>query len=109
LTVLTDAQFWNRYEQLHGKQMLVLCDTNGGALPWEVEQTSAQTAQVLGIHTHMIVECGSERIGCQKAGCWVQGTINGYEALKCPICAPHSRPGAKTGIDLLTTAPETAL
>jgi 2-isopropylmalate synthase len=67
-----------------GADWLVLCDTNGGTMPWEIrtifETTQARCKTRLGIHTHndselavanalTAVSCGAEQ---------VQGTINGY-------------------------------
>lgn len=67
-----------------GADILVLCETNGGALPWEVEtivnQVKAQFATPLGIHTHDDSGCGvANALGAVRAGAvQVQGTINGY-------------------------------
>ncbi len=68
-----------------GAQVLTLCDTNGGAMPWEIESSiSALHAQyptaTLGIHVHddggLAV---ANSIAAVRAGCTiVQGTINGY-------------------------------
>ena len=67
-----------------GADVLVLCDTNGGSLPWEVEEivqalvTEFDTA--IGIHTHEDGGCGvANTLAAVKAGVvHVQGTINGY-------------------------------
>ncbi|MCC6146787.1 MAG: citramalate synthase [Anaerolineaceae bacterium] len=67
-----------------GAETLVLCDTNGGTMPWEItEKVRAVRAHVqtpLGIHTHNDSECAvSNAIAAVKEGCiQVQGTINGY-------------------------------
>lgn len=67
-----------------GAEMLVLCDTNGGSLPWEIEQVFAQVRSAtdlpLGIHTHNDGECAvANSLAALKAGAvQVQGTINGY-------------------------------
>lgn len=68
-----------------GSQMLVLCDTNGGSLPWEVEEiTRAVAGQFpdvrLGIHTHNDSELAvANTLAAVRAGAvHVQGTINGY-------------------------------
>ena len=67
-----------------GADVLVLCDTNGGALPWEVEQivgaTAAEFDTPLGIHTHDDSGCGvANTLAAVRAGAvHVQGTINGY-------------------------------
>lgn len=67
-----------------GADILVLCDTNGGALPWEVQQITAEVVAEMqcpvGIHTHN--DCGlgvANALAAISAGaCQVQGTINGY-------------------------------
>ena len=67
-----------------GADFLVLCDTNGGSLPWEiaaiVEEIGKLTQARLGIHTHDDGGCGvANSLAGVKAGCaMVQGTINGY-------------------------------
>ncbi|MBI5137466.1 MAG: citramalate synthase [Nitrospirae bacterium] len=67
-----------------GAQALVLCDTNGGAMPWEVARivqvVRARMATPIGIHTHndgdMAVANALEAV---RAGAThVQGTVNGY-------------------------------
>jgi 2-isopropylmalate synthase len=68
----------------NGADMLVLCETNGGALPWEIEETvravSAGLSTPLGIHTHDDGGCGvANTLAAVRAGAvHVQGTINGY-------------------------------
>lgn len=68
-----------------GADCLVLCDTNGGALPSEITQICQQVKERLpdtpfGIHTHNDCELGvANAIAAVKAGGrQVQGTINGY-------------------------------
>lgn len=65
---------------------VVLCDTNGGSLPWEIAeiirevmaQLGPQTA--IGIHTHDDGECGvaNTLTAVRQGAVHVQGTINGY-------------------------------
>jgi 2-isopropylmalate synthase len=68
----------------NGADVLVLCDTNGGTLPWEVEEvTRAVAAEFdtpLGIHTHEDGGCATANtLVAVRAGAFhVQGTINGY-------------------------------
>lgn len=67
-----------------GADWLVLCDTNGGTLPWElekiIEDVSLNISTPLGIHVHNDSACAvvnsliAVRKGCKQ----VQGTINGY-------------------------------
>ena len=68
-----------------GARTLVLCDTNGGSMPWEVEQIvrairDAFPESHLGIHAHNDGECGvaNSLAAVRAGGRHVQGTINGY-------------------------------
>jgi len=68
-----------------GADWLVLCDTNGGALPDEIfEITRAVVAQLpdrhIGIHTHNDGELAvaNTLAGVRAGAQQVQGTINGY-------------------------------
>jgi len=67
-----------------GAEVVVLCDTNGGALPREVSQAvkaARQASRVpLGIHAHNDGELAvANSLAAVQAGAiQVQGTINGY-------------------------------
>ena len=67
-----------------GAERLVLCDTNGGALPADVSrivgEVSASTDVPLGIHVHNDAGCAvANSLVAVEAGVFqVQGTINGY-------------------------------
>ena len=67
-----------------GADVLVLCETNGGALPWEVQEivetVASQFDTPIGIHTHDDCGCGvANALAAVKAGAvHIQGTINGY-------------------------------
>ena len=68
-----------------GADVLVLCDTNGGSMPWEVAQLVIRVNEVfpntaLGIHTHNDGELAvANSLAAVNAGVvQVQGTINGY-------------------------------
>jgi 2-isopropylmalate synthase len=68
-----------------GADLLVLCDTNGGAMPWEIEQFVGVVQQAfpdmpVGIHTHNDGELAvANTLAAVRAGVvHVQGTINGY-------------------------------
>jgi len=68
-----------------GAETLVLCDTNGGSMPWEVEEMIKAVQEALpdarlGIHAHNDGECGvANSVAAIRAGArHVQGTINGY-------------------------------
>jgi 2-isopropylmalate synthase len=75
-----------RAAAIAGAEVLVLCDTNGGGLPWEIEQGVAAVAAALGhgcklgIHTHDDTGCGvaNALAGVRAGATQVQGTINGY-------------------------------
>jgi 2-isopropylmalate synthase len=82
-----DAEY--AMETLHaavgaGADVVVLCDTNGGTLPWVVEERSravrAALGVTLGIHAHDDVGCGVANTLAAVVGgaTHVQGTINGY-------------------------------
>jgi 2-isopropylmalate synthase len=68
-----------------GADCLVLCDTNGGSLPWEVAEYVRVVAECfpnikLGIHTHNDGELAvaNSLAAVQMGATQVQGTINGY-------------------------------
>ena len=68
----------------HGARWLVLCDTNGGTLPHEIERIVGEVAKKipgdrLGIHTHNDTENAvANTLAAVRAGVrQVQGTING--------------------------------
>ncbi len=68
-----------------GADCLVLCDTNGGTTPWEVEEISKRVAetfpeQQIGIHAHNDCELGvaNSLAGIRGGAAHVQGTVNGY-------------------------------
>jgi 2-isopropylmalate synthase len=71
-----------------GAEAVVLCDTNGGRLPWEVAAATAVAlaavqdagAPAIGIHTHDDSGCAvASALAAVRAGAThVQGTINGY-------------------------------
>lgn len=64
-------------------ETVVLCDTNGGTMPWEVEQIMREIKPTIqhpiGIHTHNDGECGvvNSLIAVREGAIQVQGTING--------------------------------
>ena len=67
-----------------GARWIVLCDTNGGTLPQEVERivsdvTKAVPGPHLGIHTHNDTENAvANTLAAVRAGCrQIQGTLNG--------------------------------
>jgi len=66
-----------------GAETVVLCDTNGGTLPWELERIIRSLKPVLGhpfgIHTHNDSECAviNSLVAVREGALQVQGTING--------------------------------
>ena len=68
-----------------GAEVLVLCDTNGGSLPWDVEAAVRHAMERVpgvrfGAHVHDDTGCGvANTLAAVRAGArHVQGTINGY-------------------------------
>ncbi len=67
-----------------GADAVILCDTNGGSMPYEVYAVTQEVREIihtkLGIHTHNDSELGvANTLMAVRAGCsQVQGTINGY-------------------------------
>ena len=69
-----------------GASTLVLCDTNGGSLPHEVERIVADVSRYfgadvrIGVHTHDDTGCGvaNALAGVRGGATHVQGTVNGY-------------------------------
>ena len=66
-----------------GAETVVLCDTNGGTLPWDLERIICELKPVLhhpfGIHTHNDSECAvvNSLTAIRHGAIQVQGTING--------------------------------
>jgi 2-isopropylmalate synthase len=68
-----------------GADSLALCDTNGGSMPWEIEEAvnavqAALPEASLGIHAHNDADLAeANSLAAVRAGATqVQGTINGY-------------------------------
>jgi 2-isopropylmalate synthase len=70
----------------HGVETLVLCDTNGGALPHEVEAVVREITRhfrndvKIAVHLHDDTGCGvaNALAGVRGGATQVQGTMNGY-------------------------------
>jgi 2-isopropylmalate synthase len=66
-----------------GAETVVLCDTNGGTMPWEVEaiirEMKASVRHPFGIHTHNDGGCAvvNALLAVREGAHQVQGTING--------------------------------
>jgi 2-isopropylmalate synthase len=67
-----------------GADTIVLCDTNGGTPPWEIEERvrglAGEFRASIGIHTHDDMGCAvANSLAAVRAGAThVQGTVNGY-------------------------------
>ena len=67
-----------------GADCLVLCDTNGGTLPWEIDEiikkVNKATNVSLGIHVHNDngMSTANSIIAVKAGVVQIQGTINGY-------------------------------
>ncbi len=80
-----------------GAEALVLCDTNGGTLPHEVEEIVSEvrrrTSAQIGLHFHNDGGCGvaNTLTGVRMGATQVQGCVNGYgERTGTRTCAPPS-------------------
>ncbi len=66
-----------------GAETVVLCDTNGGTLPWDLQRIIHELKPALnrpfGIHTHNDSECAvvNSLTAVREGAIQVQGTING--------------------------------
>jgi 2-isopropylmalate synthase len=67
-----------------GAETLVLCDTNGGSMPWQIGEVvgavSAALKHPLGVHAHNDSETAvANSLAAVQAGAiQIQGTVNGY-------------------------------
>lgn len=66
-----------------GAERIILCDTNGGTMPWEIQSIWERVRKVcpvpLGIHAHNDAEMAvaNTLVAVQQGARQVQGTING--------------------------------
>jgi 2-isopropylmalate synthase len=66
-----------------GAERIILCDTNGGTMPWEIREMVSivreQCSVPLGIHAHNDAEMGvaNSLVAVEAGVTHVQGTING--------------------------------
>ncbi|HEX9284549.1 MAG TPA: citramalate synthase [Nitrospirales bacterium] len=66
-----------------GAERIILCDTNGGTMPWDVRRIVTEVVRVvgvpLGIHAHNDAEMAvaNSLVAVQEGVLQVQGTING--------------------------------
>ncbi len=67
-----------------GAETLVLCDTNGGSMPWQVSsvvrEVKAAVDHRVGLHAHNDGECAvaNSLAAVREGAIHLQGTINGY-------------------------------
>lgn len=95
-----------------GAETVVLCDTNGGSMPWEifdaVQMASRKLNHPLGIHAHNDAECAvANTLAAVRAGAvQVQGTINGYgeRCGNANLCAVIPDLHLKLGLSCLSDA-----
>ena len=94
-----------------GADALVLCDTNGGAMPEQVYEITkavcdAFSGIVIGIHTHNDTDCATANsLAAVRAGAThVQGTINGLgeRCGNANLCTVIPNLAFKMGIKVLT-------
>ncbi|MGI9535205.1 MAG: citramalate synthase [Thermodesulfobacteriota bacterium] len=93
-----------------GVDTIVLCDTNGGSMPWEIEQIIREVNKkldnpTLGIHTHNDSEVGVANTiyAVREGASQVQGTMNGYgeRCGNANLCSIIPNMKLKMGIDCL--------
>ncbi len=95
-----------------GADCLVLCDTNGGALPHEVEEIIARVKRVIatpfGIHAHNDSETAvaNSLAAIRMGAVQVHGTINGYgeRCGNANLCTIIPTLKLKLGIDCVSDA-----
>jgi 2-isopropylmalate synthase len=108
-----------RAAQEAGAEFIILCDTNGGTMPWEIEEITRNTIECLqaaaeqsgltpsccGIHTHDDAGVGvANALAGIRAGCTqVQGTVNGIgeRVGNCDLCAAIANLQLKLGVRCL--------
>ena len=70
--------------ELGGASFLVICDTNGGTMPWEIasimEEVSKKVSTPIGIHTHNDsgLAVANSLMAVRGGATMVQGVINGF-------------------------------
>jgi len=98
---------------IKGASTLVLCDTNGGALPHEVSAAVDAVVRqfgddvIVGVHTHDDAGCGvaNALAGVEAGARQVQGTINGYgeRTGNCNLTTLIPNLTLKMGVDTIPT------
>ena len=94
-----------------GADVLVLCDTNGGSLPGEIEKITSAVCKKfpsveVGIHAHDDTGCATANsLAAVRAGArHVQGTINGFgeRCGNANLCVVMPNLALKMGFDVLS-------
>ncbi|MBS1251808.1 MAG: (R)-citramalate synthase [Anaerolineales bacterium] len=99
-----------RAAQAGRADVVVLCDTNGGTMPWEIESITREMGRQidvpLGVHTHddSGVGVANTLAGVRAGATHVQGTINGYgeRVGNANLCAIIPDLKLKMGLDCVT-------
>ncbi|MFQ5441697.1 MAG: citramalate synthase [Thermodesulfobacteriota bacterium] len=100
-----------------GADFIVLCDTNGGTLPFDIERIVGEvvtgTGRPIGIHAHNDIDTAvAATLAAVRAGAvMVQGTINGFgeRCGNADLCSIIPALRLKMGIDCITGARLTRL
>ena len=96
--------------EIGGADVIVLCDTNGGTLPYEVTEilksVNTRVKTTLGIHAHNDSDTGvANTLAAVKLGViHVQGTINGYgeRCGNANLCSIMPNLKLKLGVDCVS-------
>ena len=93
-----------------GVNGIILCDTNGGATPWEISEIVSSVKAInkeciIGIHTHNDSDLGvaNALAAIQSGATQVQGTINGYgeRCGNANLCSIIANLNLKMGIECI--------
>jgi 2-isopropylmalate synthase len=95
--------------QAAGADCIILCDTNGGTMPWEIrkifEAVAREVQGQLGIHAHNDADMAvaNSLIAVELGAVHVQGTINGFgeRCGNADLCSILPNLKLKMGIDCL--------
>ena len=93
-----------------GADCIILCDTNGGTMPWVIEERVRQVVETLdcpiGIHAHNDSDCGvtNTLVAVRAGAVHVQGTINGYgeRVGNASLCSIIPNLKLKMGVECVT-------
>ena len=99
-----------RHAVAAGAERVILCDTNGGSMPWEIKEVCQivrrECAVPLGIHAHNDCEMAvaNSLVAIETGVVQVQGTINGIgeRCGNANLCSIIPALKLKMGIDCIT-------